>query len=339
MGYSYCCVVKMIVVFNFMYKKYKNKHLYALLLCCCAAATCCTAQTTTNRLLLPQLQLTYVVGTHVNKAGISAGAAWGIDRYQLNMQVAAYYCLSNIGAAGAHYECQVNTAALVGWGKRYAAADQSFFDPLSRHIAYSQALGYAYRWYIDGAGTSQQTGAVAWHSYRWRLLIENDLLAGKGSDKYRTAAFTVGYQTPTWQLALNNLLFTGNPRAKPNHKVRNDPQYPARFGYYWFDGTPHSSCSNGVLAVQFSTLVTRSAGYGSTIFTAQVGIDAEQIRHQIQNKWIHDMPIVPTRYNKARNPHVPMIDANGKPYLFRPDQQIRLARCWLLAGYNNGLLY
>jgi hypothetical protein len=70
-----------------------------------------------------------------------------------------------------------------------------------------------------------------------------------------------------------------------------------------------------------------------------LGIDAEQVRHALQNRFIHDMPFIPKGLNPPRQPHIPMVAADGKPYLFREGQEIRKARLWGNINVNAPVFY
>ena len=59
------------------------------------------------------------------------------------------------------------------------------------------------------------------------------------------------------------------------------------------------------------------------ILQANVGIDAEEIRNAVQNRFNHDMILIPKKWYKRNNCHIPMLDENGNPYLYLDGQKIK----------------
>jgi hypothetical protein len=277
-------------------------------------------------------------GTKVNKIGVTVGGALWYQYVQVNTQYYAYHCFNNLGPQGKRSETQLHLGILGAFGK-IDSLDNAFFDALSNQTKRKYAVAYAYKIYNDKIGTSQKSGAIGFCFGKVRFITENDLLAGKGSDKYRTGAFLFDYTHNNWQFVLNNILWTSNPKAKGSHREKNNPNYPSRFGYYNCEGTPFSQYSHGILAAQVKFVASSPTLLQLHPFDAQIGIDDERIRNLIQNKLIHDMPLVPRKWNKANNPHVPMIDANGKPYLYQPNQQIRFAKVFAEVGCNSSMFY
>jgi hypothetical protein len=72
---------------------------------------------------------------------------------------------------------------------------------------------------------------------------------------------------------------------------------------------------------------------------AEIGIDAEQIRNFFQNKLIHDSKLLPLNWNDVKNPHIPMLCADGCPYTYHDGQKIRKPRLFFQSWLNNSILY
>ncbi|MEL6867034.1 MAG: polymorphic toxin type 23 domain-containing protein, partial [Bacteroidota bacterium] len=108
-----------------------------------------------------------------------------------------------------------------------------------------------------------------------------------------------------------------------------------RYGYRDLSATEWGIYSHGILALEWQ--------YGALPFqqiaATALGIDAEAIRHILQNKIIHDGLSFPNRPFSSPNPHIPMLDQNGAPYLFHPDQEIRSARFFGQFALNPPLFY
>lgn len=94
----------------------------------------------------------------------------------------------------------------------------------------------------------------------------------------------------------------------------------------------YPNSSHGLLSLQ----VNYHAGYSQNL-QANAGVDAEQVRNVVQNKIIHDLPFLPKRWNK--NCHIPMIDSEGKQYLYQENQKIRRPKVLLNVFGNPGLFY
>jgi hypothetical protein len=126
---------------------------------------------------------------------------------------------------------------------------------------------------------------------------------------------------------LNNTLWTGNGNDK-NVKTIRESDF-ARFGYKDLSEARHGQYAHGLLSAQWD----QAFSYGQTA-RLNVGGDAEQIRNVFQNKIMHDMYLWPAKWNSAKNPHVPMLDSEGKPYLYKEGQQVRKAKFYFNLGLN-----
>ena len=78
------------------------------------------------------------------------------------------------------------------------------------------------------------------------------------------------------------------------------------------------------------------AGY-KQIVRAELGIDAEQIRHAVQNKFMHD-GVLPLTV-KSNNPHYPMLQQDGSPYYFLEGQKVRKPKPYIQLSTNQIALY
>ncbi len=253
---------------------------------------------------------------------------------QLNAESRAYYCLNSYGPSVRRWEWQGGAAQLGCWGKKDSTLTDPFYGLSQNQTSYPYSIGYAHRIYSDNIGSSQRSGAFALQLKRWRLLLENDVLAGTGSDKFRTGAVRIAYQEQKWQIGLVNILWTCSHKGAK--RVRDNATYKAKYGYYDVGANPWRMFSMGVAAL---SLKYAGLPYSRQSISAQLGLDDERIRHWVQNKWIHDMPFIPNKLNKARNPHIPMVASDSSLYLFAPGQKLRSTRLWLQMGLNSGDFY
>jgi len=115
--------------------------------------------------------------------------------------------------------------------------------------------------------------------------------------------------------------------------IRNDSLYP-HIGYMSAVCGSYCNLSNGLLSGQ----IKYANEYGQYV-QGNVGIDAEQVRDVMQNRLIHDMPLIPKKWNKAQNLHIPMVDSEGNQYLYRKNQKIRKPKFYLNAYSSPNLFY
>jgi hypothetical protein len=150
-------------------------------------------------------------------------------------------------------------------------------------------------------------------------------------DRFRTAAFLFQYQQEDkLQLALSSTMWTGQYHVKREYSA---PQFYHGCYMDTLRGT-YTNYSHGLLSLQAKYDV---GAYQN--LQANVGVDAEQLRNALQNKFIHDMKMVPKKWNKAKNCHLPMLDNNGGPYLYQEGQKIRRARPFFNLHSNPNLFY
>lgn len=281
------------------------------------------------------------IGLKINRLGIytSGNLLWArsssnnnIDM-QLNVENRAYYCFNSFGPPKKRWEWQPAAGMVVCWGKKDSTLNDWFYGVAQNRTYRPFAIGYAYRIYADNINMGQYSGALSFQYKYWRLMVENDILAGKGSDKFRTGALRLTFQRQKWSFGLVNILWTCDHKGAK--RVRDNSNYPARYGYYDMSQNPWRAFSMGVLAFQVRYALPTYRQW----LTANIGVDDERVRHIVQNKLIHDMPFVPNKWNKSRNPHVPMIAADSTLYLYKPDQRLRPTRLWLQSGIDSGDFY
>ena len=271
------------------------------------------------------------LGQPVNRLGLDLRAYWVQGVVQGNVQLRIFYSLTDLGPRPPQpgWETQLGGGLAVGFGPPRPGPGP--WVGLGDHqTGRTYALAYGYTRYWDPRGTSQATGLLALHLGAWRLTSENDALAGGLDDRFRTGSFAISRRDSLWEWGTQVLLWTGDTRSPGVRKVRDSP-YPGRYGYRDMAEAQYGAFSHGIWTMQ----AARALPYGQ-VAALRLGIDAEPVRHVLQNRLLHDMPLLPARWNGARNPHVPMVAADGQPYLFQPGQRMRPLRPYWALSWNPG---
>lgn len=263
------------------------------------------------------------IGTHVQRFGF-VFQGYYVERFvQINAAVRVYNNIRDLGPRIEHTEFNGALGLCLGYGKTTSDLNR-FVSAVGNQTGYKNSVAYSYNVWYNKVHTSQVTGIAAFQFDCISVILENDLLAKPMLDRFRTGAFLLQYQDGYVQYAVNCSLWTG----KMGQSVRNDSLYPYA-GYLNTTGGTYSNLSHGLLSAQ----VKFANDYGQYL-QANAGIDAEQVRNAVQNRFIHDMPVVPKKLKKGQNLHIPMIDRSGNQYLYRKDQEIRKPRLFL-NGYTS----
>jgi len=274
--------------------------------------------------------LQVALGTHVNRVGLTAHFFYTNNNLQLNSAVRIYHNFKNLGPKGGHPELVLSQGIVYGYGKRNPRFNP-FINSVSNQTGFLNAFAYSYNAYFNAKKTTQQTGIVCIEVNRLSLITENDLLARGYYDRFRTAAFLLQYQyEDLWQAALNCTMWTGQYRRKSentNAAFYNGCYMDTLNGIY-------TSSSHGLLSAQFKY----NAPFANNL-QANIGVDAEQVRNVMQNKFIHDMRFIPKKWNKSKNCHIPMLDEAHRPYLYQSHQRIRKPLLFLNLYSNPNLFY
>ncbi|WP_299454577.1 polymorphic toxin type 23 domain-containing protein [uncultured Microscilla sp.] len=273
------------------------------------------------------------LGSHQNSLGVVFKAYYFYEQVQFNFQTRWRYNVTTYGPPRLlpGMEVQTNYGLLFGWGKQTEVQAHTFLLPFGNQMKRLNALGYVFNVYHDKIKTSQTTGTIAFQANRLWLVTENDALGDMAVDKFRTGGVWIAYRVQNTMIALNTRFWTGNSGRTP---VIENSHYPAQYGYRDMSNAMYGRFSHGILTMQ----VLQALPYGQ-IIGAEVGLDAEIIRHFLQNKLIHDLYFVPSKWNPSKNPHVPMIDANGLPYTYQLNQRIKPSQGVLHLTLNPCLFY
>jgi len=263
------------------------------------------------------------IGTHVQRFGFVLQGYAVYDFAQLNASLRFYDNFRNLGPRGEHTEFNAALGLCLGYGEKNKDKNL-FINSISNQTRYKNSVAYSYNFWRNKIKTSQFTGILAFQFNHFSIISENDLLAKPILDRFRTGAFLIQYQNKHFQYAINCTMWTG----KMGSGIRTDSLFP-KSGYLSTTDGVYSDLSHGLLSAQI-----KYANQFGQYLQANAGVDAEQVRNVVQNKMIHDMPFIPSKWNKAQNHHIPMIDTNGNQYLYHKDQKIRKPKLFL-NGYTS----
>jgi hypothetical protein len=268
--------------------------------------------------------LTIAIGNPVNRLGVFCAGYYVSDRLQLNTTLHLFRNFKSFGAPGSHWEMQLSLGSVFGFGPSTLNLNR-FTSPLGNQTTYANTVGYAYTWYRDNHQTSQGTGRIGVQFDAFQFIHENDILAGKGRDRFRTGAISVTYLHNDFRYGLVYAGWTGDPKTKSTKRIENS-DYPAKWGYKNLSASTHGKYSHGLLSFQAEHYID----YGQTA-RANVGVDAEQVRHALQNKLMHE--------SITHGAHYPMLQKSGEPYLFKEDQAVRPLRFYYQLQANAPTFY
>ncbi|MEI6019492.1 MAG: polymorphic toxin type 23 domain-containing protein [Bacteroidota bacterium] len=269
-------------------------------------------------------------GTHFQRLGFTLHFYVIQDHVQANTEFKLYYNFKNLGPPQSHPELVLSQGLLYAW-QNNSEQISAFVNPVSNQTAYRYAVAYAYNAYFNKVKTTQQTGQLGLYFNQWSLVTENDLLARPALDRYRTASFLLQYRyQANWQIGIQCTLWTGQFGHK---QTIDNPQFK---NHCYMDsvGGPYVNQSHGLLSVQVN-----SKNYVDQNLQMNAGIDAEQVRNVIQNKFIHDMPFIPSKWVKNKNCHLPMLDTDGKLFLYQANQKVKKPKLFLNVFNNAALFY
>lgn len=273
------------------------------------------------------------LGSYVNQVGITGQLAYLEDFIQINGHLRLTYNFSQLGPRPRipGWEFQASLGAVLAYGPNYSV--QPFLSPVSSQLGRRYATGYAWTYYRDQMKTSQWTATIGQHLSDVSIISENDAYTGFIDDRFRTGTLAFFYRYENYEFGWNTILWTGDTRSEGVRKIK-ESDYPAKHGYKDLSTALYGGFSHGISCLQAKVLLPYNQ-----VAQAQLGLDSERIRHFLQNELIHDMIFLPENWVKAKNFHVPMIDKEGDPYLFKNGQELKSAVLYFNVGLNPTLFY
>jgi len=267
------------------------------------------------------------IGSHVQQLGVRI-QAYGIWEFvQFNLGNQTVYNFNSYGGRKMFWENRFSLGTVLLAGKRNTSR-RFIFDGLIHQTRHDYALGYNYIFYSDNVGTSQRSGGFGLHFKSFSLLIENDIFAGKGRDRFRTSHANLHYFDTNYHVGVTTQMWTGETRGTA---LKNTPDSSYQVGYKDLRSTAYGKTSHGIITVSGGYLLK----YGNRV-GGQIGIDHERIRDILQNKIMHDKPFIPQR---LRDPNVnyPMLNEEGLP--IHKFGQERPGSLFYQFGLNNSLTF
>ncbi len=268
-------------------------------------------------------------GTHFDRIGISCNGYYANEDYQINPGFKIYYNFKNIGPLKKYFEFAPSIGVIISFGKNDSLKN-SFLSPVGNQTTKRNSVGYAFNYYLNHIKTSQATGTVSLQFGKFQIIGEDDLFAGGIRDEFRTGSILAQYRDRYFQYGIN--LFTGWTGKRGKHT--DDPNYPSRNGYMDMSQSLYGYVSAGLLSAQ----IQYAAPYGQ-ILQGNIGIDAERVRNLFQNKLVHELFFSPKKEHWRGGADLPMIDTEGKMYLYKKDQKIRPDRFYCNFFANPNLFY
>lgn len=274
-----------------------------------------------------QVGISANIGTHINQFGLKVQGYYTFNFVQLNAGSQLRFNSNGLGGRTNYITHRINTGLVLMGGKRNINP-QLVFDGLNHQTKYEYALAYNYLWYFDNIGTSQRSGGFGLHVQQFYLLMENDLFAGQGRDRFRTGYTSIGFHENLFNIAIATQLWTGETRGTETQRLSEKPYFG---GYKDLRNLPFGKTSHGILSIN----VDYQVFYGNTV-SASIGVDSESIRNGLQNKLMHNKVFIPKSMRNS-DPNYPMLDAEGNPTLDK--DKVRPNRFFFQAGLNRGMTY
>jgi len=287
------------------------------------------AQTFSGKKYALNIGLLIAAGTHFDRIGISCAGYYASKACQINPGFKTYFNFKNIGPAKKYFEFVPSIGVVISFGKADSVKNL-FIGPVGNQTIKRNSVGYAFNYYHNRIKTSQATGTVSLQFGKFQIICEDDLFAGGIRDEFRTGSILAQYRNKNFMYAIN--LFTGWTGERGKHT--NDPDYPSRNGYMDMSHSLYGNVSAGLLSAQ----IQYAAPYGQ-ILQGNAGIDAEQVRNFFQNKLVHQLFFSPKNGHWRGGADLPMIDSEGKMYLYKKGQKIRPPRFYYDFFVNPGVFY
>lgn len=267
--------------------------------------------------------LSFNIGSHFNSVGIITKGYYTDYFYQINIGSSTLWNFNNYGNRKRFWENRTYLGLQLLGGKKNNLIDFNL-DGLTHQTKYSNAIGYNYIWYTDNIGTSQRSGGWSLSINKIGIYFENDVFGGQAKDRYRTGHILITYRDSIVKYGLGFSIWTGETNNSEWIHI-STPKCP--YGYRSLENNPFGKTSNGILYGSVQYLLP----YGQIAYIKS-GIDSENLRHAIQNRFIHDLVLLPKKIER-KTPHYPRLNAEGLP-TFEKDS-VRPTKFFFETGINN----
>jgi len=280
--------------------------------------------------VMPRVGIKFQIGTHIKRVGAMYHLVYKQRSSYLIHSGGLYYNIKNLGPPIKGLELKMNLGYIYNWGSYFSQSEYLFSDE-SSFFRKENSIGFVSSYYFNKTGTNQWLGKFLIKSKNTGFVFENDLFGPKGyQDKYRTAAVAFIYTHGRYEYKLKTMLWTG--KSIEGEWIK-DSEYPAVHGYKNLKKAKYGKYSHGILSLGMDY----SFDYYQVV-GLDIGIDAEQVRHALQNRFMHDI-ILQEKIIRYKNPHYPMLQNDGNPYLFQEDTKVKRASFYFQSGLNRSLFY
>lgn len=274
-----------------------------------------------------KIQLLATIGSHQSSFGIGFNAYAGFDYAQLNIGTRLRLFGNNYGKRNNMKEWRHELGAVIMWGKQESPIQFEYSGAYHQQKT-NYSLGYVYYWYFDDVETSQRSGAWNLGLKHVDILFENDVFGGQAKDRFRTGAITISYRDTINKYSMGIVLWTGETR----HSVWNKtPMKKCPSGYRDLTPLPYGKLNHGILFAEYKRLIDYNQYFGF-----RIGRDSEQTRHLVQNRFTHDLILLPKSVER-NTPHYPRLDINGNNVFEKKD--VRPATFYFSTFLNDGAIY
>lgn len=263
-------------------------------------------------------------GTHNNSIGLTINGYYTDNFCQFNLGSSFLLFENGLGNRKRFIQNRSTIGLVLLAGKDERTLDFEY-NGLNHQTTKNLGLGYNYIFYFDTKGTSQTSGGFGFHIKEFALYHENDLFGGNGKDRFRTGVFHASYQYGQIKFNGGIQLWTGESKTAPLYQ---DSCRKCPSGYRDLRNSAYGRTSHGNAYVGF----TMTPGFKQNA-SFRIGIDSEEIRHTIQNLFIHNLGNVINR----PTPHYPKLNNEGLPAFNK--SEARPSLLYLQFSSNNGWSY
>lgn len=262
------------------------------------------------------------IGSHERSVGISAKAYYQDYFYQFNLGTTFTRNTLSFGNRRKFWESRTYGGLVLLAGKRETVRDFEL-DGLNHQSNYNYGISYNYLIYSDNAGTSQLSGGWGLHLKAFSLRFENDVFGGQARDRFRTGHLIATYRLEQFKFSTGLYIWTGETRGSTWIKLAGE-KMPG--GYRSLEDLPYGRTSHGILYGGIQANIP-----GGNYVHLRAGLDSENIRHAFQNRFTHDLILLPKSVER-NTPHYPRLDENGCPVFEK--SKVRKDRFYLQFGMN-----
>jgi hypothetical protein len=268
-----------------------------------------------------QFSVVYQVGTHQKSIGMRINAFCQANFFQVNSSSSLTFFPKSYGGRRNLIQNKNELGAVCFFGSKNQFVSNQL-TVLTHQSLHDYSISFASIWYNDNARTSQRSGAFGIQVKKISLNLENDAFAGIATDRFRTGFFQVKYKDSLFNIGSGIYIWTGETSGVSAKRIPNsiDKKYKD------ISTLPYGRTSHGIWYIEGEMRVANAQ-----LFQMKVGLDSEEIRNTVQNRFLHDLPFLPTKYQK-QTPHYPRLNKDGLPVFTA--KEAKKIRHYFSVGFN-----